>query len=248
MLRQIEDEIEGLEESRFEEVQMLDDVRPGVTVVRFYVKSEEMPAKSKAAGKIVRENFVWIEKIMNLGNAILHRRIKDSVEWDAKSNKWKVTMLAEGRESDIRRYTKEWNSFARGANENAIGTPLMFLFKNDPAKVDAYKAKHITTVEQLVNMSKQHLAEVGIGGDEDQRHAIYYLNQIEKTAPALEINNKLEEKDRQIETLMRRVNDLTSKLTEVLEAQIEKHDEVPVTKKTKAKKKESIEGIEGLEG
>jgi len=250
MLKEIDVPIEGLEETHFEDIQMLDDARPGVTIVKFYVKSEEMPAKSREAGRIVRENFIWIQKIMNLGNAILHRRVRDKIEWDDVAKKWKVKMLAQGKESDVRRYTNEWNAFARGANENSIGTPLQFLFKNDPARVDAYKAKYITTIEQLANLSASHLKEIGIGGEEDKKHAIYYLDKIEKQVPNLEINNKLEEKDRQIETLMNRVNDLTAKLTEVLEAQLKGEEKkVKKTKPTKAKESyEDVSGIEGFEG
>lgn len=216
--------IEGFE-GTYEDSQMINDVPLGTVLIKFSVKSEEMPAKTFKEGHIVRENFVWIQKIMNLGNGILERRINDSVEY--VDGKWKVKKFAEGMQdettptSDIRRYSKEWNSFARGTSEIISGTPLEFLFKNDPSKVAAYKSFHIHTIEQLEACSDANLEQLGMGGRDDREKAGRYLEHIKETSKDVALNNKFEVLEAAISAKDKQIADLSAKLTEVLTSQIE---------------------------
>lgn len=235
--------IEGYEGS-YEDSQMINDVPLGTVLVKFYVKSEEMPFKTLQAGHMVRENFVWIQKIMNLGNGVLERRINDIVEY--RDNKWVVKKFADGMLdevtpiSDIRRYAREWNSFARGNAESIPGTPLEFLFKNDPSKVAAYKSFHIHTVEQLEACTDANLEQLGMGGRDDRNKAIAYLEHIRNTSKDVALNNKFEALESALIAKDKQIADLSAKLTQVLTAQIE------VANKQKSKKgvKDDGEGDE----
>jgi len=235
--------IEGLD-SAYDDLEMMDDTPIGATRVKFFLKSEDMPALSEKEGRVVRHNFVWIEKIVNLGNLIIHRRCKDSVEYDSESGKWKVKKLASGMESDIRQYSAEWNAFCRGASDDMVGTPLSFLFKNDPSKVELYKSKHVHSIEQLSHFTDAHIQECGIGGKQDVEMARYYLKKIQEQAPAIELHNKFEEKDREITLLRKQLQEQSALLTKLVEHQGQGGEPVARKSRAKAKKTEIIEGEE----
>jgi len=196
MLKEIT-HIEGLQ--HFEEVELVNDTDPTAVVTRFFLKQEEMPFLTIQAGKTVRHNFIWIEKIVNLGNLIFQRRINDSVEYDKEANKWKINKLYSPQiDSDIIKHPNEWNAFARGNIDQVIGTPLTFLFKTDPAKVTEYKAKYVSTVEQLANLTDTNLEGIGLGGKADRDAAKIYLGKIDIEAPILELSARLEELERKL--------------------------------------------------
>ncbi len=207
--------IEGLDSS-YEDIELMNDTPLGVTKVKFFLKSEDMPFLSEKEGRVIRKNFVWIEKIINLGNLIIQRRCKDIVEYDENTGKWAVRKLASGMESDIKLYNNEWNAFARGASSDIIGTPLEFLFKNDPSKVEGYKAKHVHTIEQLSQFSDVHIQDVGFGTRQDVEMAKYYMKKIQEQAPAIELNNKFEEKDSEIRYLKNQLNETIAMMNRVM--------------------------------
>lgn len=215
---------------------MPNDTNPGVTQVRFFVKAEEMPFESAQKGEIVRRNFVWIEKVINLGNLIVTRRIVDNVEFVDGS--WKVKKVAEGKYSDgnpvsdILRYPDEWNHFARSAKEEEFGTPIITMFKNDPSRAEWYKAHYIKTVEQLAACSQTHIDTLGLGAREDVAKAKAHLDKLRNLSPSIAIEAKLAEKDSQINTLSSQVADLTAKLTTLLESKIEnfQQPDAPIAK------------------
>lgn len=247
--------IDGLE-NEYEDVDTPNDVHPGATLVKFYVKSIDMPYLSKQAGKIIRHNVVYFNAIINLGNLIIDEPIRDNVYFNEEEGKWKIKMLANGQESWIKKYPDQWNSFVRGSVESYFGTPLSFLFKNDLAKVDAYKGKHVHTIEQLEACSEVHFQELGFGSKADQEKAHKYLEHIKSQAPSLELNNRFEEKDSQIKALEKTNDELAAKLTEVLTAMQEKkhgddNEKIKTTKKKPGRpakvKPENVEHIEGLE-
>lgn len=205
--------IEGLD--AYDDVEVYDDTPPGVTQVNFEVRSEEMPFLSAKEGKIVRNNFIWIRKVMDLGRSILERRIYDSVEFDEITQKWKIKKLAVM--SDIRRYPESWNAFMRGASAESIGTPISLIFKNDPSRAEMYKTKGIHSIEQLASLTDSHIQELGMGIGSDREKAKNYMLRIEQQAPKLALDSLVEEKDRQIASLEAKLSDLTDKFTKFME-------------------------------
>lgn len=222
--------IEGLE--YFEDVDSADDIDPTANLISFYVVSEEMPALTREAGRTISKNFVHIRKTINLGNLIVERRIRDTVEYDEKSNKWKILKLA--KKSDIKQYPDEWNAFARSAVDNVIGTPLSVLFPNDPAKVDTYKYFSIKTVEQLSLLTDAHIQSLPLDARKDRQKAELFLKATEENAPSIAVQSKIEEKDRQIAFLTQTVESLKAEMTKFMELQSE-------TKKPKKSKAEQVE-------
>lgn len=228
MLEQVT-HIEGLENA-FEQAQLLNDTNPGVTQIRFTVKSEEMPFLSAEAGRVITKNFIWITKVMDLGRSELSRRIRDKVLFDETTRKWKILSLGSPR-SDIKQYPAQWNAFYRGIQDQIIGTPLMMIFKGDPARAEMYKFRHIDTVEQLAACGDGEIQGLGMGAREDVRRAQEYIKTAKAQAPAMEFNLKLDQKDRQIEQLQSVVSELSERLNQFLS-----DDEAAPKKRSKAKK------------
>lgn len=247
MLQQQTD-IEGLAPS-FIDTNLKDDTPPGVTQVRFSVVSEEMPFLSNQKGERVTQSFVYVTKIMNLGNSMIHRRIRDKVEFDKSTGKWKILQLAV--KSDIRDHKDEWNAFYRGASEDFVfGTPLVILFKNDPARADFYKSRHITSIEQLSRCNDSDTQMLGLGAREEVAKAREFIARSKEHAPAIAANSAMEEKDRQIQSLQSQVEDLGQKLTELLNAQIEaaKEGQKAPAKRGPVKRTPKVETPTGIEG
>lgn len=227
--------IEGLE--AFEDVQLLDDTDPSANQVKFYLKAEEMPyltahpeeipkEEGHIPGNIYRKNFVCIEKICNLGNSIVDRRINDKVEFDQGTGKWRVLRL-DAAQSDIKRYPAEWNAFATSAAEGSIGTPLNLLFKNDPARVLFYKSKFINTIEQLSHCGESEIQLLGMGAREDVRRAIRFAEMASEAAPGIARSLEMEAMAKENAALKAGMADLNDKLRQVLEQQIEAAGDYP---------------------
>lgn len=205
-------QIEGLE--AYDDVEVYDDTPPGVTQVKFELLAEEMPYLTAQAGHIVRKNFVWITKVMDLGRTVLNRRIYDSVEYDDVNQKWKVRKL--GNPSDIKRYPDQWNAFTRGTKLEDIGTPLSILFKTDPARAEMYKSRGIYSLEQLAAMSDTNCQDLGMGAKADRERALSRLEKINAQAPRLMLDTMMEEKDKKIEDLNKKVDALLLQLNKVM--------------------------------
>lgn len=228
--------IEGLDSS-YENIELMNDAPLGVTKVKFFLKSEDMPFLSEKEGRVIRKNFVWIEKIINLGNSIIQRRCKDIVEYNEENGRWVVRKLANGMESDIQLYSNEWNAFARGAASDIIGTPLEFLFKNDPSKVEGYKAKHVHTIEQLSQFSDTHIQDVGFGTRQDVEIAKYYMKKIQEQAPAIELNNRFEEKDSEIRALKSQLSEALTMMNRIMSEKGFDDNETPKVRKPRGPNK-----------
>lgn len=205
--------IEGLD-SHYEDVEMQNDLDPSVNRIEFLVMAVEMPFLSAKENRLIKKNFVWIKKTINLGNLIVQRRIRDTVIFDEETKKWKIQLLA--KRSDIRQYPEEWNRFALGSSDNSIGTPLSVLFKNDPAKCDMFKYHHIYTVEQLALLGQTHLEQLPAGTMQDISIAKSFLAKAKEDAPKVELDFLLKKKDEEILSLNNRLSDLTEKLDELL--------------------------------
>lgn len=249
MLEKIQN-IEGLD--IYQDFELFDDTPPGETIVKFQLVAEDMPFLTAQAGHIVRKNFVYIYKEKDLGRTSFRRRIRDGVEFDEATNKWVIKKLAPN--SDIKQHPNEWNAFYRGTHDNEIGSPLLLMFKNDPSRVEFYKSKHIITVEQLARVGHTNATELGMGVSDDVKKAKMFLQKIKEQAPVLEMNAKLEEKDKRIAQLEAQVGELAGKLTELIDLQLgnksEEEPSVAVSKRRgrpKGSKNKSSLEIEGMQ-
>lgn len=221
--------IEGLSGALHEVGSDFSDTPPVGTVVKFDVVMEEMPFESQnnPKGTIVRRPFVYIYKTMNLGNSSLRRRIRDAVELDETTGKWVIRRLAPGMEasdggfrSDIRRYPEAWNAFFRGTTLEDLGTPLLMLFKADLSRVERYRAVHINTIERLASLSEADFEQLGAGSRSDSERARKYLAFAKEAADGNRVNALMEQKDQEISTLRTQIQDLTEKITRLLDKEL----------------------------
>lgn len=224
--------IEGLD--AFEDHDLSDDTSPGAMICRFFVQAMEMPFLTAEKGEIVYQNKLLVERIWHLGAFRVVRPIKDTVVYDEEKAKWIVKKLAPGDLSDIRKNPNEWNAFNRNVKLSDPGVPLTLLFKNDPARAASYKKYGIESVEQLATLNHSDQQSIGRGVQQDVEAAKIYLDKMKKNAPSIELNSKLEEKDRQIISLQNQLADLSSKLTELLKADLETR-EVSAVKKPRGR-------------
>ena len=238
--------IEGLDNA-YEMGDLRDDTDPGAVLIKFYLESEEMPFLTEQTGEIVRKNFVWISKEWDLGKSRVQRRIRDRVEYDNTEKRWKVKVLSAG-DSDIKRYSQEWNAFAKGTTDDVIGTPLMLLFKADPSRVEFYKSRHITTIQQLASLPQSSVDDLGMGAGDDVRKAKAYMAHMENEAPLTNLQARVQEKDQQIATLSDQVARLSDQMTNMLETmEPKKTAGRPNKAKIKKAEKEKTEMLEDLQ-
>lgn len=230
----------------FENTELVDDTDPGARLVRFYVKATDV-CVDPVTGRTEKRNFVRLNRKWDLGRSECDCRVNDKVEFDETTKKWKVKQLNKivipgdppRPQSHIKMYPAEWNAFALG-NTEEVGTPLSFLFPHDPARAEFYKYHHISTIEQLSKATASETDGLGIGARGEKEKAIQYLARIEANSVGAlneQMEEKLREKEREMQQLQGKVADLTVKLTQLLEAQLTENEEEPVQKKTWCRKK-----------
>lgn len=217
MLEQIK-HIEGLES--YEDVEMFDDTPPGAIQTKFWLKAEDQPFLSEKEGRRITKNIVVVSRTWHLGMTSYTRPINDEVIYDEVSQKWKVLKLAPIDRSDIRKNPDEWNAFVRGSTGEDIGTPLSLLFRTDPSLVEHYKGMHINTIEQLA-AQEANIINMGAGAIGHVKKAQKYISEAKEHAPIIEMNYKLEEKDRQINSLQTQLMELNVKLQELLNSKLD---------------------------
>lgn len=220
--------IEGLDVH--EDHELFDDTPPGAVQVRFDVVSEEMPFETSQSGRTIRKNFVYIFKTWELGRSSFRRRIRDKVSFNEATGKWVIHKLGANGQSDIRTYPSEWNAFMRGTSQEDFGTPLSLLFKNDPSRVELYRSKHVKTVEQLSSLPESSIQELGMGAREEVAFATQYLEQTKKTGAAMALKAELDQQKQANDSLRSQVADLSAKLTELLNREVEELSATPKKK------------------
>lgn len=237
------------------------DTPPDAIIVWFEVLKEYMPAKSRELGYDVYENFVHRFYIKELGYSSGNRRIKDEVYFNKETNAWHVKRLAGSGQSDILKFTSEWNKFVKGSNGVEDGTNIKLLFKNDPSRADMFVRSHVTTIERLAGLTEADCQRGGMGWLDDKKRAEAYLKKAKENAGGiqnLEYMRALEEKNAAQE---KELADLKAKFDMFLSSQIEERQSravsQPEPKLSAAEKrantlaakkaKEEGESIEGLE-
>lgn len=238
--------IEGLD--AHEDHELSNDTNPGGVFVKFFVKSEEQPFLTAKENRIVRKNILCVRITQELGRTEQVHPVRDKVVFDEATGKWKILQLLPGKQSYIRRFPEAWNAFHRGSADVVTGTPLEVLFKNDPSKVEAYKFRHITVIEQLAALNNTDAENLGMGGRDDVERAKRFIEKAKQGASSVELVASMEDMRRENASLKAQVGDLMEKLKEVLSTQIEAVQESPAKMKKVSKKIEKQEPVDGIEG
>ncbi len=244
--------IEGLDEFTDHDMEGVEDTHPDARFIHFEVVKEYMPALSEEAGHRVYKNFVHRFYEMELGHSSGSRRIKDKVYYD-ESKGWRVEKLASAGQSDIKKFPHEWNRFVKGNNSVIEGTPIEFLFKNDPSRADMFAKSSISTIERLALLSDAD-CEGRMGWRDDRSRAQTYLNKVKEASGSIANSEYVKRLEADLAAKTDEINDLKAKFDAFLTSQIEaRQDLTPkleAPKAGKAKKKQPAEDsdvkIEGM--
>jgi len=111
--------------------------------VQFTRRSRKNSYKSELEGRPIHEPIDYV-KIMQPGE-------RDAVERPVM-------------DSDKQRWPQIWEAFQRGVEQTPEGTPVTFLFPNQPHITDLLLDLRIQTVEQLANLTEQGIERLGMDG------------------------------------------------------------------------------------
>lgn len=164
--------------------------------VRFFVKPMMNRAKSRQAGRPIFEEVEMVE-IMVPGD-------KHSIP------------MRRARALDKARFSRQYQAFKAGKEDQQSGTPLNVVPFMTPAKAEEYKFFHIVTVEQLAGAADSCAAAGAVMGFQgDKQKAAAYMQMAEGQAPVLQLQEKLEEKDQQIAAMQDQMNQMNARLAEL---------------------------------
>lgn len=118
------------------------------------------------------------------------------------------------RDSDKQRFAKQFAAYEQGEGEHHTGTPLKAWPMVTRGQVEELKFFGVHTVEQLADLADIHVQKfMGIGTLKEQAKA--FIQQSKETAPLVQLNAALEDKDAEIAALTEAVNDLKGIVTDL---------------------------------
>lgn len=225
--------IDGLDTFQDHDLSMGNDTPPDAIMVKFEVVSEYMPFLSEQKGERVYKNFVHRSYIKELGHSTGSRRIKDTVEYDEASGRWKVKKLANKGQSDIKKFPNEWNAFYNGTTGNLVGTAIEFLFKHDPTRAELYKRNHVYSIEQLAGLSESDCQRGGMGWLDDKKRAQNYIARSKEAVTGVQFNAHVKNMEAENASLKSQVEELTSQVRQLLQSQLDEANKIPAVKRSK---------------
>lgn len=171
--------------------------------VRFYRRAESNASASKAAGRKIFDDHVYIE-ILSPANRlnVIDRRATDE---------------------DRKRFHKQFVHFVASGEQLVTGTPLSELPTILPSQVLELKAFKVDTIEQLAGMPDHTVQMLGTGGTDLKQRAVRYLAQRISNETLSDENKDLK---RQLETLLKQ--NLAREQAEADRAEIKVTDNNPV--------------------
>mgnify|MGYP003646016426 CR=1 FL=1 len=235
--------IEGLDPFQDYDLSPAQDTPPGLIRVWFSVESIFMPFLSKEAGRKIDKNFLYLNWEKELGRSTGRRRLNDVVEFDTESNKWKIKGFSANGDSYIKAYPNEWNAFYNNSTADDAGTPIELLFKNDPARADMYKHFKVKTIERLAGISEGDATMIGMGALDDKKRASAFIAKTNAGVSSSQYNLEMQEIREENASLRSTVQDLTDKLTQMLQRELEagSDDVAQVKRRNKQVKTETVE-------
>lgn len=176
-------------------------------MVVFYPKSVLNQNKSQSKGKPVFESRDFV-KIQHPGETL---NIIDR----------------EATEIDKRKYRNQWAAYLEGKEQIPEGIPLNLLFPHQPQIVDMLRQYKIVIVEQLAKLTAHGIETIGLGALDWVQKAQNYLKQAEKGVDFHKFEKAMHEKDSQIATLTRQLNEMQAMIAQITSAKEGKPVSVP---------------------
>jgi len=114
----------------------------------------------------------------------------------------KNTVVCEPVTEDHRmRWPQQYSAFQRQQYQPQEGTPIDQWPPLTKSQVMTFKTANVHTVEQLANVSDSNLLNLGMGARDLREKAIAYLKNAQGSAPALAMQQQLNDAFKQIEAL-----------------------------------------------
>lgn len=157
------------------------------TVVFFYNRPVHNPAKSKAAGRQIFEDHVFV-KMHPPGErlSIIDRPVKDE---------------------DKMRFPVQWMQFTKRQEQIPEGTPIEQLYPEQPSIPMMLRAHNVFTIEQCAELSGNAIQNIGMGAQSYVNSAQDYVQKSKAGVSITKHRQDLEARDREIGTLKRMVED-----------------------------------------
>jgi hypothetical protein len=115
------------------------------------------------------------------------------------------------RDMDKQRFAKQHDAFEKGEGELHDGTPLKAWPMITRGQVEELKFFGVYTVEALADLADVHVQKfMGVGALKTQAQA--YMQAAKDSAPLVQLNAALEDKDNEIAALNQAVQDLITKV------------------------------------
>jgi hypothetical protein len=139
--------------------------------VQFFKHAELNSARTKAEGRKIFEEFVYIRILIPANRLnIIERRVT---------------------EDDKTRFARQYTAFLQGAEQLSSGTPLDQIPGLTAAQVLELRALKVDTVEQLAGMADSTAQLLGTGGPDLKRRASLFLARVTGGERLLEENERL---------------------------------------------------------
>lgn len=154
--------------------------------VTFSIENVDLTAESKRKGhlKVAGMEFIQIMVPGDKGNSI-KRRVN---------------------ELDKKRFADRYARFKEGIEDPIVGTPLTELVGISAAKAREYDYFNIKTLEQLAaTPDGSQAAQSMMGFQQDKQKAEAFLAMAEGRAPILDMQKKLEERDKMMEEMREQI-------------------------------------------
>ncbi len=116
-------------------------------------------------------------------------------------------VMRQARDTDIKRFPRQYEAFKQGKEEQQAGTPLSLMPWITPARVEEYKFFKIVTVEQLAQAPDEG-GKNFMGFQQDKQKAQEYLDASQRGVSSQEMEDKLAERDAELAALKAQMAEL----------------------------------------
>lgn len=162
--------------------------------VLFYKKPVPSPQKSLQQGRPIHEDILYV-RIAPIGERALN--VVDRPATDADKMRWAL----------------QYAQYERGApQEGPEGTPIEFLHPSEPSIAANLRASGVNTIEQCANLSAHAIGEI-MGGQQYCNDSKRYLDMANKGVGVAKFQRELDERDREIQTLKRQIEELRGQVS-----------------------------------
>ena len=168
---------------------------PGAGIFpRFYTRAKENPVKSRDQGRVVCEEFDYVEILI------------------AGDNKTKIDRKV--TEADINRWPEHYKAFKEKQAAPEVGTPIAQWSVVSEGRRMELLALNIKTVEALAELPDPGITRLGMGGRELVKKARAFIEQAAEMAPInklIDKNAELEERVKAQEAQIKELMDIAAK-------------------------------------